>query len=316
MRRLHQRLLPALPPRQALALGAFIVVVVVTAAVVIAWLAGPGVTMAFGMGVLAGTTAATSVTDPWVRVRAGLLFCAAGVGGSLTSTSPWACAAVVVLLALAQAPLTASAAGIAVFAPVIAAVFASVDVGEGPLTVGLGVGIGFIFVQLVTAALRLPRASAAVPKAIAWRHAAVFAFLAGPAVLLTRTLELDHGYWLVLTLAVVLQPSPQAAQSVARSRLIGTVTGVVLAIAMVLVLPGPILLVATAMCALLAAGWGIAQNVEKQAHYGVLAILFLGSGGSLATGVDLGLERLGLTAVAVALAVGVSTALRQVEAQR
>ncbi len=268
VRRVHQRLLPALPPRQALALGAFIVVVVVTAAVVIAWLAGPGVTMAFGMGVLAGTTAATSVTDPWVRVWAGLLFCAAGVGGSLTSTSPWACAAVVVLLALAQAPLTASAAGIAVFAPVIAAVFASVDVGEGPLTVGLGVGIGFIFVQLVTAALRLPRASAAVPKAIAWRHAAVFAFLAGPAVLLTRTLELDHGYWLVLTLAVVLQPSPQAA-----------------------------------------------QNVEKQAHYGVLAILFLGSGGSLATGVDLGLERLGLTAVAVALAVGASTALRQVEAK-
>ncbi|MGB3687280.1 MAG: FUSC family protein [Ornithinimicrobium sp.] len=313
MTRLGQRVLNAFPPARAIALGAVLLAIITVAALLIAWVAGPGLTLAFGMGVLGGTTAATAVTDRVLRVSTGLLLVAGAVGGSLTASSPWACAGVVLVVALLQAPLTAKAAGIAVFAPVIAAVFGSVDVDERPLVIGLGVAIGFVFVQLLSTAMRLPRTSATVPKGVAWRHATVFALLAAPAVLLTRTLEVGHGYWLVLTLAVVLQPSPRAARAVARARLTGTVTGVVVAIAMVVVLPGPVLMLATAACILLATAWGVCQNVEKQAHYGVLAILFLGSGGNLAKGVDLGIERLVLTAAAVALAVAAAAVLTRFE---
>lgn len=96
------------------------------------------------------------------------------------------------------------------------------------------------------------------------RHAVVFAVLAGPAVLATRSLELGHGYWLVLTLAAVLQPASATCRLTARDRLTGTVAGVVLATALVLVLPPSIVLVVATVCAVLTAGWGISQDLERQ----------------------------------------------------
>ncbi len=127
---------------------------------------------------------------------------------------------------------------------------------------------------------------------MAWRHAAVFAVLAGPAVLVTRSLALGHGYWFVLTLAAVLQPASAACRMAARDRLVGTVTGVVLAIGLVLVLPPSIVLVVAAVCAVLTAGWGLSQDLERQTLFVTPVVVLLGSSGGLESGVELGLERL------------------------
>lgn len=150
------------------------------------------------------------------------------------------------------------------FAAVIAAVFSSVAVPASPLAIGVGVAAGFAFVQATSLLRRVPRQSAPVSKGIAWRHAVVFAVLAGPAVLATRSLELGHGYWLVLTLAAVLQPASATCRLAARDRLTGTVAGVVLAIALVLVLPPSIVLVVAAVCAVLTARWGSARTLSAR----------------------------------------------------
>ncbi|MGB5952008.1 MAG: FUSC family protein [Ornithinimicrobium sp.] len=238
---------------------------------------------------------------------------AGALGGSLTSSSPWASAAVVVVLAVAQGPLSIRVSGIAVFAPVIAAVFSSIALPTPAIYVAIWVGVGYAFIELLSVGLRLPRSASGVERGVAWLHATMFAALAGPGVFITQTFEVGHGYWLLLTLAVVLQPSPSAARAVGRARLAGTITGVVAAIVLVVVMPPPLLVLAAAACTFLTVAWGIAQDIVRQAHYGVLAILFLGSGGSLATGVDLGIERLILTAAAVILAIAASTALDRIE---
>lgn len=300
------------PPRRALVAAVVMLMPLVAGAAVVAYIGGPAVTLAFLIGVVAGVPAATCATSSVVRLGSGTLFVAGAVGGALTAAHPVVCAVLVMVLASAQAPLTERAAGVGMFAPVIAAVFSSVAVPASPLTIGVGVAAGFAFVQATSLLLRVPRHPAPVTRSLAWRHAAVFAVLAGPAVLVTRSLELGHGYWLVLTLAAVLQPASVTCRMAARDRLTGTVAGVVLAIGLVLVLPPSIVLVA-AMCAVLTAGWGISHDLERQTLFATPVVVLLGSSGGLESGVGLGLERLALTAVAAALAVGAAAYLDRVE---
>ncbi len=65
-----------------------------------------------------------------------------------------------------------------------------------------------------------------------------------------KSLELRHGYWLPLTLLVVLQPDYGSTRSRAAQRLVGTLAGSVLAsVVLWLRLPLPVLMGATALCA-------------------------------------------------------------------
>lgn len=200
------------------------------------------------------------------------------------------------------------------FAPVIAAVFATVDVDAAPVLVGAGTAFGYAFVHGLALLLELPRTEASVAGTTAWSHAAVVALLAAPAVLLTKSLGLGHGFWLVLTLAAVLRPVGSDCRDAASSRLTGTVTGVVLAIAMSLLLPGPLVLILAVAFAVLMTAWALCKDVEKQALFGTPVILLVASGGRLADeGVGLGLERLALTALAAGLAVAAAAAMERQE---
>ena len=82
------------------------------------------------------------------------------------------------------------------------------------------------------------------------RYAARVTVLALGGVWAMKTLEFRHGYWLPLTLLVVLQPDYGSTRSRAAQRLIGTLAGSVLAsLVLWLRLPFPVLMAATALCA-------------------------------------------------------------------
>nr|WP_300144439.1 FUSC family protein [Propionicimonas sp.] len=293
-----------LPPSKALVVAVMLLAPLAVATTAMWMLAGVVVTLAFLMGVTAGIPAATASTAPAVKGAAGVLCVAAAVGGALAGAQPPIASAVLIAgLSIAQGPLTQRVAGIGIFAPVLAAVFSSVAFSSEPWLLGVGVAVGYVFVIVLALILKLPRTVSPVARTVAWRHALVFAALAGPASWLTRSLDLGHGYWLVLALAAVLRPAPDDSRIAARSRMTGTVTGVVLAIGIVMLLPGPVALAAAAACTLLATGWGVAQDVERQALFSTPVVLLLGSGGSLGDGVGLGIERLWLTAAAAVLAV-------------
>ncbi len=309
-------LLGLVPPRAALRLSVGLLLPLVVVSAAVWWLTGPVVTLAFLLGVVAGVPAATAAVGPGTRVATAGLCALAGVAGLETSSSPVACGLVVTALALAQGPLAVRAGAIGMFAPVIAAVFASIGVSGGSVATAVSIGSGFALIQVLARLLRVPRAASPVSRSVALRHTVTFALLAGPAVAIPRALEVGHGYWLVLTLAAVLRPAPQETRRLARARWSGTVAGVAAAIVAALVLPGPLVLVTALVCAAFTLAWGVAGDVGRQTMFATAIVFLLGSGGSLRAGVEIGVLRLGLTAAAVVLATAAAEALLRAQDMR
>ncbi len=95
---------------------------------------------------------------------------------------------------------------------------------------------------------RLPRAlrsSAAwatlraslTPRSIAFRHAVRMAVSFSLALLVSRVLQLPHGYWLPMTAAIVLRPDFAATFNFGLLRVVGTVLGLVLTTALLHITP-------------------------------------------------------------------------------
>ncbi|MCX7514352.1 FUSC family protein [Frateuria hangzhouensis] len=99
-----------------------------------------------------------------------------------------------------------------------------------------------------TADLRLPvslRQGAApamllanlTPHSVAFRHAVRSAVALSLALALSRWLELPHGYWLPMTVAIVLRPDFGATFNFGLLRVVGTVLGLLLTTALLHVIP-------------------------------------------------------------------------------
>lgn len=63
------------------------------------------------------------------------------------------------------------------------------------------------------------------PATVTWHHALRIAIMTTLAVLLTQVLRLDHGYWVTLTVVVILQPFAAMTRQKALQRVGGTILG-------------------------------------------------------------------------------------------
>ncbi|SEI41247.1 FUSC family protein [Frateuria terrea] len=75
------------------------------------------------------------------------------------------------------------------------------------------------------------------PHSVAFRHAVRSAVALSLALALSRVLELPHGYWLPMTVAIVLRPDFAATFNFGLLRVVGTVLGLVLTTALLHVIP-------------------------------------------------------------------------------
>jgi uncharacterized membrane protein YccC len=75
------------------------------------------------------------------------------------------------------------------------------------------------------------------PHSVAFRHAVRSAVALSLALGLSRALELPHGYWLPMTVAIVLRPDFAATFNFGLLRVVGTVLGLVLTTALLHVIP-------------------------------------------------------------------------------
>jgi uncharacterized membrane protein YccC len=75
------------------------------------------------------------------------------------------------------------------------------------------------------------------PHSVAFRHAVRSAVALSLALGLSRVLELPHGYWLPMTVAIVLRPDFAATFNFGLLRVVGTVLGLVLTTALLHVIP-------------------------------------------------------------------------------
>ncbi len=109
------------------------------------------------------------------------------------------------------------------------------------------------------------------PRSAAFRHAIRTAVCFSLALWLGRILPIKHGYWLPMTVAIVLRADYAATLSYGLLRMAGTVVGLVLTTALVLVLPANAW-IHLAVLAALCAGYRYLGNV----HYGAAVACLTG----------------------------------------
>jgi uncharacterized membrane protein YccC len=159
--------------------------------------------------------------------------------------------------------------------------------------------------------LRAPAVT--VGAALARRHAVALAATAVLALGVLMELDVTHGYWVVLALSLVLRPAADETRTLARDRVVGTVVGLVVGVAAVVLLPLPVLLVLAAGCVVLTAAWGMVGDNLRATTYAAPMLVLLGSSGLAGSGVALALERTVATVVGVALAVATAVALDRLD---
>ncbi len=297
------------PPRSALRV-AFILVALLTAICVGAWLiGGPHAVLGVAFGALSGLAVATADLGWGVRVAlAGS--CGAGFAlGVLASPSPVASGAVVAMAALAQVPFTRRGARVATMLPVVAALGASLEfAGRGTATSAWVAG-GVLAISGAAAALGIRTEPLATSSSEAVRHSVATALVSGVGLALARALDVGHGYWLVLAAASVLAVSGDATGREAVERVGGTLAGVVIAVLAVAALPPPAIVALAAATLVLAVAWTVAHEVRLAALSASAVAVLLGSGGLVGASTGLALERLTLTAVGAVLAAATAAVL-------
>jgi hypothetical protein len=197
-----------------------------------------GVTACFG-----GLNGALAVPRGTLRARLGW-----GAGASLGCCVSVAVATVVqdsvAASAIAAFALVGLAAFLRTFGPnggltgfVIGAIFVitngipagSLDVGERVLWFGLG-SLGGLILMVAAYAREAPPplTQSGSPLRELRAHALRLASIVGATTLLYQLLELQHGYWVPLTILAVLQPNEHASDVRAIQRAAGTVVGTAL----------------------------------------------------------------------------------------
>ncbi|MFZ0529840.1 MAG: FUSC family protein, partial [Propionicimonas sp.] len=120
-----------------------------------------------------------------------------------------------------------------------------------------------------------------IGQARAWRHAAVMALTVGPVVYLTQALGLPHGYWMALTLTVVLRPFDDQTWRKAWQRILGTLLGVVLSLLLAATLPLWAIVIALGATMVLTIAYSAQGDYLRQVVFLNPAAVLLGSTASV-----------------------------------
>ncbi|MEO8810164.1 MAG: FUSC family protein [Rhodanobacter sp.] len=110
------------------------------------------------------------------------------------------------------------------------------------------------------------------PASAAFRHALRMAFCLSAALLLSRVLRLPHGYWLPMTVAIVLRADFAATFNIGLLRVLGTVLGLLITTALLFITPDQPW-AHLALMALLCMGFRYLANV----HYGIAVAALTGT---------------------------------------
>lgn len=302
------------PPRAAVVGATALVVPIVGVALGAGLVAGPAAGLGVAVGALAGLQVAVATVGWGVRTIIALLAVLAVAAGLAASNSPWLSGLAALAFGIIQAPLNRQSAGLAVMLPVLVAVSASLPLlGSAPTELLAGIVVGVFAICAAAALLKICAPLEPIPPMMAWRHAVAAGVTAGAATTTVVALDLRHGYWMVLVLALVLRPSLSETAEQARGRVIGTVAGLVAAVALVLILPIAAALALAALCALLSVAYALTKDLVRQTFFAMPGLVLLASSGLAGRAVDVAVERLVFTLGATVLAGATAYALHRLD---
>ncbi|MCU0277472.1 MAG: FUSC family protein [Candidatus Nanopelagicales bacterium] len=266
------------PPTKALTAAVKITVVVLVPLVVAVLVLG-------GRAVVPATMALLSVTfAPYCSSRQTIALSAALVlvGGLATAVNgnPVAVVAVVVASCLLAGLSSRLSAGVFGVAPVVAAVLGMDPPRNPTLTVMAVMAAVSLYVLVVVRLLKVHLDRDPVPFDVAIRHAVVMAVACGSATAVALYYDLPKGYWLVMTLAIVLRPYAVDSLAKNRQRIVGTIAGAVVAAAMS-PLPRPMQVVFAAICMTLMFAYATLGDYVLQVTFMTPMVVFLISTGAV-----------------------------------
>ena len=237
---------------------------------------------------------------------------AAGIAGQAL-----AAACFVALACLLVAPANVVQNGLLAGIPTIAAVYATLPDHQDPVQVGIWMLVGGAVVVGLSALTRLrePAEPVRVDPWTAWAHAVAMALVVGMIVLVLGVLDIPHGYWIAMTMTVVLRPYGIETQTVARQRVVGTTLGAALALGLALVLPAWAALgVAVALLVLVVAN-ALMGRYAQQVTFLTPFIVLIGSGGGDDT-VGVAVQRVVATLLGALLAAAIALGLWRLDRGR
>ena len=265
-------------PQRVLLLS-FLVSVVLLVPLTIAYLlAGVPAALALGLGYLALTKPALVLRSHHALALSVPAALAAAVAVGLRG-QPFAAAGFVALCCLLVAPANQLRDGLMAGLPTAAAVLVAVPGDFDPRSTAGWVLTGGAVVALV--ATRIPRGvpPAGIEQIRAWRHAIVMAVAVGLVTYLVLALDIRHGYWVTLTLTVVLRPFDDQTRTAAWQRVLGTLGGVLLAVLIAALLPLWAIAAILAVCMVLMIGYATIGDYTRQVVFLTPMVVMLGSAG-------------------------------------
>ncbi len=224
-------------PGKALRTTVVVLVLLLAPVVLAGALVGSQAALPMALAEVMCLAVAAKLTPRYAALMVALVAVAAAVAVSLNGQAfPAACFAILVCLMVA--PANVYEVGLLSAVPVVAAVFlASPGLSLDPAPTALWTFLGGLFVVLLLARVAPPAQRRAISAVTAYRHAVVMAVAVGVSVFLVVHFEVPRGYWVPMTMALVLQPFAGETSTRARERIAGTVGGGLLALALALVLP-------------------------------------------------------------------------------
>jgi hypothetical protein len=295
-----------LPPRSALRLAGTVLAVLAPLALVAGLVGGVVAAIWFVLGFAGGLPVAASSAGWGLRLAVAGSLASAAVAGILAAGHAWATALVVFAAALAQAPLSRRGSGLGAWLTILAAIGATAGFPDRPVTAALATVAGVLAVIGLTSRLGIRGPLAEVVWPVAALHAVVVALGSLAAVLVSDAMDVSHAYWMVMTLALVLQPDVHETQRMARDRVAGTLVGVLLAVVAVLVLPPAVCAALGLVSLFLMLGWALAGNQRVQNAYGAPLPILLSSSGLVGGSIAIATERVVLVVAGAVLAVVVT----------
>lgn len=290
--------------RLAIPVALALLVPIVVAFVVGGFTAG----LAVSLGYTVTATAATLVPARYALPMAVPGAMAALVAASLNGTVlPAAC--FVALTCLLVAPADELHKGLLGGIPTVATSLAGMSADLDPGVVGLWTLIGGVLAVAVLGGLPKAGAVERISARTSWRHAIVMAASVGVVIAVSQQLDFPHGYWVALTLTILLRPYGQEAWAKVRGRVLGTIGGAVFALALALVLPDWAQLVAVGVLLVLVVTYAALDRYRMYVMCLTPIIVLMIGGASTESTVNVALERVLATILGAVVAALLAFAL-------
>lgn len=266
-------------PRKVLVLSATVAAALIVPFVAALWLAGVSAAVGLGMGFLAGTRPAISLGPRSAMALAVPIALTGAVAVGLRG-QPFTAACFVALCCLMVAPAELRQQGLLAGVPTAAALLVSVPGDYDQAATAGWMVLGSLLLVAVAVVAKFPRpAATGTPPEQAWRHAAAMAAAVGLVVYLVELYQVPHGYWVAVTITVVLRPLPDETRTRARQRILGTIAGVLLALVLAWLLPAWGVAIALVACLLFMISYALLDDYARQVVFLTPAVVLLAPAG-------------------------------------